>query len=297
MYNLLLAAGPPTALEIAAALAHAFSVPFEQVDVASADVEDRAWDSAVLCTAESATGDVATTLEIFTTEEVAEAGAPELAELALRVASELNTVVLYEAPEPLPSAYWLVTPDGLRTRARLYANDDEPGYSIDAVARAVPQLPTVKASALPEVIREHRMPTPIRDGVETALKVAVANGDTDETGFVPGGDVWFALTRLGAWEAMTKRMAAAWPPDGWYPDEYYREDLASRDELELARGRLTGVAAELVARALTAVDDAFTALTHEDDGAVLAARFGLTRLDVRLRGWWWHRTPDPVPWH
>lgn len=296
MYNLLLV-GSPTSADLAAALAHAFSVPVGRVDVAEVDVDDRAWDSAVLCTTESVTGDVSTTLDISTSDEVAEAGTPETAELARGLAAALGTVVLYEAAEPLPSAYWLVTADGLRTRARLYAGDDEPSYSIDAVAEAVPQLPTVEISALPEVIREHRMPTPIRDGLESALKAERADGGVAESeAFAPGGELWLALTRLGAWEALTNRMARAWPPDGWYPDEYYREDLTSRDELELVRGRLTGEAASLVTAALSTVDDAFTAVTRDDDGASLAARFELARLEVRLRGWWWHRVPDPEPW-
>ena len=55
-------------------------------------------------------------------------------------------------------AFWLVTPDGARTRARLYEVDgdgDIATYRLGAVEKPVPQLPSVRVEPLPEVIREH----------------------------------------------------------------------------------------------------------------------------------------------
>jgi ribosomal protein S18 acetylase RimI-like enzyme len=91
--------------------------------------------------------------------------------------------------------------------------------------------------------------------------------------------VWFAHTRLGAWEQLTQRMRAGWPPDGWYPVDYFREDLRTRDEL--AAVALPEGLSDRFAEALERVDEAFRAGTREVGGT---------------GDWWWRRVPDPEPW-
>lgn len=91
-------------------------------------------------------------------------------------------------------------------------------------------------------------------------------------------------------------MKANWPPDGWYPVDYYREDLETRDELESAISSLDDEAAELLREALNKVDSAFRDSTVEDGGAALGAALSLTRLDLALRAWWWRCIPNPIAW-
>lgn len=251
-YDLLLV-GDLDVVRLTVVLAKLASVPVDEVSVAAADDGDREWDKAVLCTYESVRGEVSWSLDVYLGEAVSDP--PSEAAAAAELAAGLGTPVLYSSQPYPPSAHWLVLPDGTRTRARVY--DEGDALVIDAVERPVALLPGVRVEAQPEVIREHRMPTPIADGFQG-----------------PAGD------RLAAWESMTERMSAGWPPDGWYPADYYREDLANRDALAEDAARLPAA----FAAALTRVDDVFRSRTSELP-------------DVpEGRGWWWGRLPDPVPW-
>jgi hypothetical protein len=93
-----------------------------------------------------------------------------------------------------------------------------------------------------------------------------------------------AMSLIGAWEALAVRMTAGWPPDGWYPAEYYREDLQNRDALAAVLERLPPDAAAPLAEATARIDEVFRAGTGEARGSPAP------------RGWWWGRVPDPIPW-
>lgn len=289
-YNLIVV-GELDRPRLAAALASLTSVSVDAVDVAGADdTDDRNWNAPVSCTCERVGGDVSWLLDIYLTDAVT--AQPTEAQAAAHLADRLDTAVLYPAAEDLPSAYWLAAPSGLRTRARLYSEDEDDGtrYVIDAVERPVASLPSVPVALQPEVIRRHQVPTPVTDELDAGL--------TDATRATKATDaaLWFAGTRLGTWEVLTVRMASGWPPDGWYPVEFYREDLETRDELAIALERLPPAVAERCAAALARLDEAFRAATVEGDGANLADLFGVDKVDLALRDWWWQRLPEPAPW-
>ncbi|HJP77852.1 MAG TPA: hypothetical protein VJ914_26515 [Pseudonocardiaceae bacterium] len=255
---------------LAAAFASLTGVPAGAVDVAEEDSDERDWDALVSCTYTQVDGDVNWQLDVYLNN--VPTVVPSEADAAARLAEYLDQVVLYPAPIELPSAYWLVAPGGLVTRARLYRDDDDK-FQLAAVERAVPQLPSIPVARQPEVIREYRVPAPITASL----------GDLAEPRVV-------AL--LGAWENLSSRMASGWLPDGWYPAEYYGEDLGVRDQLE----RLPAEVAGRVRAVLERLDENFRVLTIEDTDATLGGLLGISRIDLRLRDWWWHRIPDPVPW-
>ncbi|MDY7090492.1 MAG: hypothetical protein SYR96_36060 [Actinomycetota bacterium] len=257
---------------LAPALAEMLSIEPEAVDVALEDAQDdRNWDAAVLCTVSPVAGELHWHLDVYLGAAVA--GPPPESVAASWLAARLKTVVAYRSLPLPPSAFWLVGPDGRRTRARIYeedGDDDLPAvYRIDAVERPVAALPGLPAAPIPEVIREYRMPTPVRDGLDP--------------------DVPRDITmRLGAWEGMVSRLADGWPPDGWYPAAYYREDLEVRDELEAAVAIRSDAS-----DALAEVDARFRSLTQDDGGQALVAETGPMPPKA---GWWWHRIPAPRPW-
>jgi hypothetical protein len=273
-YDLLIA-GDIAVARLRAALARINEVPVDAVDVAEVGVDDRNWQAAVLCTCEPRAGDVTWSLDIFVTDA---AGVQRsAAEAAEELAYELRVPVLYDAGGVRPSAYWLAAPDGPRTRARVYDgpdDEDDGSLVIDAVERPVASLPNVRVALQPEVIKDHQVPHPIADAFDAILGV---RGLIPET----GDDLWHATTRLKAWEALTARMSSGWPPDGWYPRNYYDQDLEVRDEL--SRAAVPAEVAEPFQRALETIDAAFRAHTRE-----VAIESG--------RGWWWGRVPDPEPW-
>ncbi|QMU79753.1 hypothetical protein GXW83_32700 [Streptacidiphilus sp. PB12-B1b] len=294
MYNFFLMGSLATD-RVRATLALAFAVAPDDVDVSDADdYENRNWDAAVGCTYEQAYGDVTWALEVTTADDPPE----PLSEvgLAAALAEGLGQVVICPAQSFPPSAYWLTAPGGLRTRARLYESDQEDaGYTIDAVGQQVPGFPDLRVEQQPEVIRECRVPTP----VTTAFSKWLGDRQGAATEASPSGAAdpeWYARTRLGAWEALVVRMKSNWPPDGWYPADYYQQDLETRDALDALLPGLDPQVAGALTIALAQVDDDFRTGTADDEGAALSDALALPRLELALRGWWWQRCPDPLPW-
>jgi hypothetical protein len=277
---------------LAAALAALLALPEDAVDVGDEDDLDRNWSAPVSCTVSPRAGDFHWHLDIYLTDAVTQRPADSV--LAARLAQQLRTVVAYPGTEAQPSAYWIVGPDGRRTRARItdIGWEEGPVYRIEAVERPLAALPDLPVAPIPEVIREHRLPTPITDQLQAQL-------EPWSTSEVPGAAdaVWRARTRLGAWEGLVARMATGWPPDGWYPATYYQEDLEYRDELARVGHALPEPARALFASALEEVDRQFVALTEDDGGAALATELGDTAaVPADPDRWWWRRIPRPVPW-
>jgi hypothetical protein len=274
-YDLLLA-GDFDRTTLVAALADLAGVTADAVDIAERDAAERAWNSPVLCTYEPVGGDLSWLLDIYFGAGAAhEPGVPVAAQL---IAARLGTAVLWAAQEFPPSAFWLITPDGTRTRARVYDEDagDLAAYRLDAVETPVPQFPLARVEPLPEVIREHRVPTPVADELTTWL--------ADEDTVLPEDShdaVRQARIYLTVWEQLTERIAAGWPPDGWYPTDFFHDDLTTRDQLETALIRLPAAATGRFRWAVGRVDEKFKTLTHET--ATPPVSGGDT--------WWWQRAP------
>ena len=257
-YDLLLA-GDFDRSALVGALAELAGVTAGAVDIADRDAGYRAWDSPVLCTYEPVGGDVSWLLDVYIVAGAARE--PDVSVAAGLIAAQLGAPVLWAAQETLPSAFWLVTPDGTRTRARVYEDDgngDVAAYKVDAVEKPVPLFPSARVEPLPEVIREHPVPTPVTDELAAWLAeedVVLPEGSQDA--------VRRARVYLTVWEQLTERMAAGWPPDGWSPGDFYRDDLAARDELGTAVTQLPAAAVGRFRWAIGRVDEKFKTLTHE----------------------------------
>jgi hypothetical protein len=260
------------------------------VDVGGEDDIDRNWAAPANCTVTPLAGDMHSHLDIYVDDTVP--GPPTEAIAAAWLAERLRTVVAYEAVPSPPSAYWLVGPDGRRTRARIYEEDSDviPVYRIDAVEHPLAALPGLHVAPLPEVIHSYRMPTPLTDRFREGL---IAEKETSA-----GTTARDVTTRLGAWEAMVTRLSEGWPPDGWYPAEYYREDLTTRDELEAAPDALPEALRSRMVETLSEVDRRFAEATEDDGGEALTAVTG--PLPTGRSGnddhWWWRRIPHSPPW-
>ncbi|WP_250000315.1 hypothetical protein [Actinoplanes sp. M2I2] len=260
---------------LSAALAGLLDLPADAVDVADDGDVDRNWDAPVSCTVTALTGELHWHLDVHVdAAAVPEAPAEPIA--AAWIARALGTFVACQALPAPPSAFYLVGPDGSRTRARIY-EDDDGVYRIDAVEHPLAGLPGVRVAAIPEVIREYRRPTPARD----RLVELVGPWSADDA-------VQQVIRLIGAWESMVDRFGAGWPPDGWYPEAYYREDLETRDKLTTAIGAVPEPVRDDVLRAVAEVDERFAGLTGGDGGHASAA-------DLPA-GWWWRRVPQPLPW-
>jgi hypothetical protein len=274
---------------LAAALAEMLAVPVESVDVGDDGDDDRRWEAAVSCTVTPLRGDLHWHLDIYVSNAVP--GPPPEPAAAAWLARRLRAVVGYSAAAEPPSAYWLVGPDGRRTRARIYEEDSDgrPAYRIDAVEHPLAALPEVPVAAVPEVIRNQPMATPVTDRLRRRLAAEGAEPFRN------------AITHLGAWESMTSRLTEGWPPDGWYPAHYYREDLQTRDELAAITATLPEPARTEFAEAVAEVDRRFADATDDDGGQALRAEAGPASAETPdLPGsnepWWWHRITHPVPW-
>ncbi|SFE31823.1 hypothetical protein SAMN05421541_101140 [Actinoplanes philippinensis] len=254
------------------------SLPATAIDVGEDGEDERNWAAPISCTLTRLDGDFPLHLDIYFDDSVA---APSEADAAAWMAARLNTVVAYKSVPLPPSAYWLVGPDGQRTRARLLDEDENgdllsSGRRVAAVESVIPTLSGVPVRPLPEVIHEFHMRTPITDQLRT----------------VPGSATESPIGDLSYWESMVVRLVSGWPPDGWYPPDYYREGLENRDALAAAEPELPEPARTAFMAALIEVDRLFAEATVDDGGQALASLTG----PVPDR-WWWHRITDPAPWH
>ncbi|HWS31179.1 MAG TPA: hypothetical protein VN408_00395, partial [Actinoplanes sp.] len=156
-------------------------------------------------------------------------------------------------------------------------DDEPPFYRIDAVEHPVAGAPGLPIAAIPGIINDYRMPTPLSDGFDEVLKT------------VPGGRA--AANTLGAWEILVTRLERGWPPDGWYPPEEYRARLEYRDDLVTLADEIPAPIRADFDEALATLDRRFTEATVDDGGQALTSRVG----SIPDR-WWWRRITEPLPW-
>ncbi len=273
-------------------LAESFGVTPADVNIcATGDWGEHHWEAAVACSYERALGDLSWSLEVVSRAELPTAPSEE--SLASALAEGLGQAVVFPAQSLPPSAHWLSAPGEVRTRARIYDSDEADGtrFVIDVVGHQVAKLPQLRVERQPEVIREHRVPTPISDRFTAWL----TNRSEPDTGHA-GSAEWCARTWLSVWEGLTVRMSSNWPPDAWYPTEYYRQDLETRDDLDGIRGQVDQDVAERFAEALAEVDRTFHDATVDDGESTLAEALGIASARAALCGWWWHRRPELLPW-
>ncbi|MEE1940521.1 hypothetical protein V1L54_14085 [Streptomyces sp. TRM 70361] len=284
---LLSAVGELDADRLVTALAEIFRAAPEEVEVVDEgdDPEGRNWNALVHCDRSALRGHISWFLDVYVQKQVAER--PSGAEVARRLAGRLWRVVLYPADGVRPSAYWLVTPEGLVTRARLYESDDEePVYTIDAVEDPVPHLPDVRVELIREVIREQPDPTPVSGEFSASAEACPGTGDA----------LWCAMDSLGAWEKSVYRVESDWPPRGRYPADTYAEDLEIRDEIGGMLPALPQELGDLLRCSAERVDERFRDATRDDGGQALSAALGISRIALADKGWWWHRRPVRLSW-
>lgn len=272
--------GDPDQETLAVTLAEVLAVPLESVDVNRADVDDRNWAAPVLCEVFPIGGDLRQQLDIGIRGQVSKD--LSTAVLAAALSARLGSAVLYESSSRSPNSFWIVGPDGLRTRARIrddeYDDADLNLFRLQAIEHPVATVQGVEIAPIPEVIDGYRMPTPLSDRFQEPLK---------------GVDgAWKAADRLAAWEGMITRLERGWPPDGWYPAEGYRRKLECRDELETLADRVPAPLRAEFDEALAVLDRRFAEATVDDAGQALSAVTGPTP-----GYWWWQRITDPSPWH
>ncbi|MFE1830829.1 hypothetical protein [Streptomyces yangpuensis] len=280
MYGFMLAGAADPGL-VADALSEAFDLPLHLVDVApESEMEHRNWDATVTCDYEVTSGDIHCLLSVYGAEEVTSPPGEE--ELARILARKSDAPVLISWGT-LPWIRKVVRPEGRATFARVEERDDEgAGYRVYATEDAVAAFPGAAVEKFPEVVRDVPVATPVADGL-------FSGSDSH--------DVAAEVRRLlWAWEAMISRMAADWPPSHWYGAEMYREDLQSRDQLELALTTLNPEARATVAAVLPALDARFRSLTVDDGGSELATALRPTAQDLPVEPWYWRRRPARAPW-
>ncbi|MFI7410356.1 hypothetical protein ACIBU0_17010 [Streptomyces sp. NPDC049627] len=287
MYNLLVT-GAATPSKLRAALATAFHIAVHDVDVVDAfgDPDQRNWGAAVSCEYTALHGDLSWALDLYAQEFVS--NPPKEEALAKELAALIGQLVFFSAAEELPSAYWVASPDGRFTRARVVVSDDEePVYRVDAVEKPLQRLPGAHVMRIAEVVGELKIPTPLTDTFRERLSAQ------ESVSGAPGWDAW---TRLGAWEKLVAHMASGWAGSGWCPPDLYRDRLEARDGLERVAPRLAEAIAGELWSVLHRLDSAYAGLTVEDKGGELAGLLLGAKARQRQLGWWWYRRPEPLPW-
>ncbi|MFE7181181.1 hypothetical protein [Streptomyces erythrochromogenes] len=286
---------------MAPALAGCFGVPVGDVDAADpdGDPDARNWDAPVSCEHRAVFGDVSWSLDIYVDESVPDR--PLESDLAVRFARVTGVTVLFPASEAPPSAYWVATPEGLLTRARLELSDDEPHrYVVTAVEAPVARLPRATVTRFAEIVREQRPGTPLADAFAASvqrMREAAPESQRSALDDRTGSPVWSAKDCLVAWERGIVQMESGWAPSGWYPAELYRERLQARDALADVGSCLPGEVALLLGDTLERLDRRFAEATEEDATGILHKELsGDSSPDQVPSGWWWYRRPDPVPW-
>ncbi|MEU9236492.1 hypothetical protein [Streptomyces subrutilus] len=199
---------------MAVVLAGCLDIAVGDVDVADPDGDPdlRNWDAPVSCEHRPVFGDVSWSLDVYADEKLAHQ--PLEPDLAARFAKAAATTVLFPASEAPPSAYWVVTPEGLLTRARLELSDEEPPlYTVTAVEAPVPQFPNATVTHFAEIVREQRPDTPVADAFAASVERMRQSAALDD---VTGSPVWSAKDNLVAWERVITQMESGWAPSGWY---------------------------------------------------------------------------------
>ncbi|MFI2242688.1 hypothetical protein [Streptomyces chrestomyceticus] len=294
-YNIFLV-DSPDADTMTQALAAILQVPVKEIDVADAngDPDERHWEALVSCEYAHVHGNLSYSAEIYAQDSVADQ--PSEAQFSAALAELIGTPVLYPPTDSPESAHWIVTPEGLTTRARLdESEDEEPSYTVTAVEAFVRQLPDVPVKHLPEVVREQKITTPLAD----AFAESVASLPTaDRSDSSPDGaeTARVAASYLGAWEKLSRRAENSWEPSGWFPLEFYRETLGYRDDIEAYLRRLPEELQALYRNYLEKVDDLYRDLTVEDSDHVVADDKGVPVTHLAQKSWWWYRRPEPMPW-
>ncbi|MET8294590.1 pentapeptide repeat-containing protein [Streptomyces sp. NPDC005180] len=259
-----LTAAAPEADALNRALARAFQLPPERVDVAPAGtVDGRNWDTAFVTSEYEVlrAGDLRGMVHVYATPAVTSPPAPE--GVAAVLAREAGTPVLAEWGT-VPWVRKVYLPQGWVTYAAIEGLDiakDQPWFRVYAVQAGLAAFPEAEVTGLDAVVHGVPPETPLADGLGEHRAL------------------------LWPWEALVSRMAAGWPPARWYGAGLYREDLAARDRIEDALPALPAP----VRSAVTALDARFRALTVEDAGHELGA-------DPASTAWQWHRRPAVLPW-
>ncbi|MFF3947056.1 hypothetical protein ACFYYN_19810 [Streptomyces sp. NPDC001902] len=269
----------PSDEAVAVALARVFGVPPSEVDIAADGVIERDWEALVSCTTGERFGDVALSLDIYVLAAVT-ADRPAEHALAAEVAEVLRTPVLFAAEGVRPSAFWVATPEGVVTRARVGDTDDPDEFIVDALEAPVARLPHVRVIRIPEAVEDLGTATPVADAFSEA---GSQDGPAD------------AGRPLAAWEELVRMMADGWRPAGWCPADVYGWRLEARDELAEAAAALPSEAAEPLRNALAELDRLFVTHTVEDPERLLAREIAGGD-DTGGRSWWWYRRPEPLPW-
>jgi hypothetical protein len=283
--------------EIAAALSEILHVPLSDIEVADADADPdtRNWDALVTCEYSPAKGDMTWILDIYAQDSVA--NQPPERDLVMTLSARTQNIMLYRSEEELPSAYWLTKPDGFVTRARVEESDDH-AFTVDAIETHIAQLPNARVERIPEVIREWRVALPVADQFKSSvdsLRESAPETYSPALSDEIGSPLWHAWNGLGAWEKLILRMEAAWLPYGWYPADFYWENLERRDQLPNYGSQLPEAAAAYFTEALGILDKKFTNLTVDDGGEALSEALGKP-IGTLSNAWWWRRRPDPTPW-
>jgi hypothetical protein len=265
-------------------LGQAFRVQVAETDVSdSSEVESRNWDAVVTCEYESLVGDLRWSLTVYAAEEVEQQPSEE--QLAIYLAQQLGTVVLFSWNGGLPWIRRVALPAGGLTLARVVeSNDDKTGFSLEATEAPIPEFPHLPVTYLPEVVRAFDIETPVTD----ARMPRTSDGRDEKQQEARG--------LLVNWERLCARMRSGWPPSGWYSAAMYQEDLEYRDELEGLLESLPRAQQDRIGEAPRELDAQYRELTTEDGGRALSAALGREAADLVGLPWYWHRSPQRLPW-
>ncbi|MFJ3974948.1 hypothetical protein [Streptomyces sp. NPDC090021] len=286
---------------MALALAGCFGVVVGDVAAADpdGDPDARNWDAPVSCEHRPVFGDISCSLDTYADESVTDQ--PLESDFAVRFARAVGTTVLFPASEAPPSAYWVATPEGLLTRARLELSDDEPPrYAVTAVEAPLAQLPQATVTRFAEIVREQRPATPLADAFGASVRRMRESAPESQRAALDdstGSPVWSAGNSLVAWERVIVQMESGWAHSGWYPAGLYRERLEARDAFADLASRLPGDVAVLLGETLERLDGRFAAATEEGATGILFKELSGEAAPGQVPdSWWWHRRPEPAPW-
>lgn len=270
-------------------LARCFDVREDQVFVRE-DVDDQEPPleaDAVNCRCSPMFGDVA--WSFFITLTCAEELWPDLDDekLARRMAQELGINVLYSFETVYcPDVMHLITPDDEHVYTRIPDLEfgDDPGVVVELSA-PVPEFPHVPIGHFPDVVNLEKFPCPMTD--------SVFGPEDDDT----KSPLYKLMAGVYCWESLLGRMAANWPPMGWYGADLYEETLRYRDDATEFLPTAPESTRAATRAALDRLDADYRDATIDDNGAALVAS-GVISIDaMAAKPWYWHRRPAQLPWN